>query len=89
MFDVAVFGVPNEEFGEEAKALVPPRDMAEAEAGAALEQSRIAFCRRHWPAVKGPRSVDFLADLPRHPTGSPDKRLLCEKSWAGHAGRLV
>jgi long-chain acyl-CoA synthetase len=43
VLDVAVFGVPNEEFGEEVKAVVQPRDMAEA--GPALEAELIAFCR--------------------------------------------
>jgi long-chain acyl-CoA synthetase len=87
VFDVAVFGVPNEEFGEEVKAVVQPRDMAEA--GAALEQELIAFCREQLSPIKCPRSVDFLAELPRHPTGKLYKRLLRDKYWAGHASRIV
>ncbi|HMO47820.1 MAG TPA: AMP-binding protein [Rubrivivax sp.] len=87
VFDVAVFGVPNEEFGEEVKAVVQPRDMAEA--GPALEQEVIAFCRRHLSAIKCPRSVDFAAELPRHPTGKLYKRLLRDPYWAGHGSKLV
>jgi len=87
VLDVAVFGVPNEEFGEEVKAVVQPRDMAEA--GKALEQELIAFCREHLSAIKCPRSIDFEAELPRHPTGKLYKRLLRDRYWAGHASRLV
>ena len=87
VLDVAVFGVPNEEFGEEVKAVVQPRDMAEA--GKALEQELIAFCREQLSHLKCPRSVDFLAELPRHPTGKLYKRLLRDKYWAGHASRIV
>ncbi len=87
VFDVAVFGVPNEEFGEEVKAVVQPRDMAEA--GPALEQELIAFCREQLSPIKCPRSVDFLPELPRHPTGKLYKRLLRDKYWAGHASKLV
>jgi long-chain acyl-CoA synthetase len=87
VLDVAVFGVPNEEFGEEVKAVVQPRDMAEA--GKVLEQELIAFCREHLSAIKCPRSIDFEAELPRHPTGKLYKRLLRDRYWAGHASRIV
>ncbi len=87
VLDVAVFGVPNEEFGEEVKAVVQPRDMAEA--GPALENELIAFCRGQLSAIKCPRSVDFMAELPRHPTGKLYKRLLRERYWAGHSSRIV
>jgi long-chain acyl-CoA synthetase len=87
VLDVAVFGVPNEEFGEEVKAVVQPRDMAEA--GKALEQELIAFCREQLSAIKCPRSIDFLAELPRHPTGKLYKRLLRDRYWAGHASKIV
>jgi long-chain acyl-CoA synthetase len=87
VLDVAVFGVPNEEFGEEVKAVVQPRDMAEA--GRPLEQELIAFCREHLSSIKCPRSIDFEAELPRHPTGKLYKRLLRDRYWAGHASRIV
>lgn len=85
--DVAVFGVPNEDFGEEVKAVVQPVDMAEA--GPALAEELIAFCRRHLSAIKCPRSIDFAAELPRHPTGKLYKRLLKDRYWQGHASRIV
>jgi long-chain acyl-CoA synthetase len=87
VLDVAVFGVPNEEFGEEVKAVVQPRDMAHA--GKALEQELIAFCREHLSPIKCPRSIDFEAELPRHPTGKLYKRLLRDRYWAGHESRIV
>ena len=85
--DVAVFGVPNEEFGEEVKAVVQPKDMAEA--GPELAEELMAFCRAHLSHVKCPRSVDFAEELPRHPTGKLYKRLLRDKYWAGRQSKLV
>lgn len=85
--DVAVFGVPNEDFGEEVKAVVQPRDMALA--GPALEAELIAYCRERLSPIKCPRSVDFEAELPRAPTGKLYKRLLRDRYWAGHASRIV
>ena len=85
--DVAVFGVPNEDFGEEVKAVVQPVDMADA--GPELAKELIAFCRSQLADVKCPRSVDFQAELPRHPTGKLYKRLLRDKYWEGHQSKLV
>jgi acyl-CoA synthetase (AMP-forming)/AMP-acid ligase II len=77
--DVAVFGVPNEEMGEEVKAVVQPHDMSRA--GAALEAELIAYCRKHLSPLKCPRSVDFEAELPRTPTGKLLKRHLRDRYW--------
>ncbi len=87
--DVAVFGVPNEEFGEEVKAVVQPTSMpATPEEAAALSKELIAFCRSHLADVKCPRTVDFRPDLPRHPTGKLYKRLLKDEYWQ-NAGRSI
>ena len=80
--DVAVFGVPNEEFGEEVKAVVQPLSMDLA--GPELAEELIAFCRANLAHLKCPRSVDFEAELPRHPTGKLYKRLLRDRYWEGH-----
>ena len=74
MFDVAVFGVPNEEMGEEVKAVV---QLAPGAAPAsALETELIAFCRSKSSSLKCPRSIDFEEELPRTPTGKLMKRPL-------------
>jgi acyl-CoA synthetase (AMP-forming)/AMP-acid ligase II len=87
--DVAVFGVPNDDFGEEVKAVVHPVHMpASPEEAAALSKELIAYCREHLADVKCPRSVDFRDELPRHPTGKLYKRLLKDEYWA-NAGRTI
>jgi len=85
--DVAVFGVPNTDFGEEVKAVVQPVDGCDV--GEALERELIAYCREHLADVKCPRSIDFREDLPRHPTGKLYKRLLKDEYWKGHDTRLL
>jgi long-chain acyl-CoA synthetase len=79
VMDVAVIGVPNEEFGEEVKAVVQPADMKAA--GPALAEELIAWCRANLSHVKCPKTVDFEAELPRHPTGKLYKRLLRDRYW--------
>jgi long-chain acyl-CoA synthetase len=87
--DVAVFGVPNDDFGEEVKAVVQPKAMpADAEAARVLEAELIRFCRSQLADVKCPRSVDFREELPRHPTGKLYKRLLKDEYWKA-AGRSI
>ena len=87
--DVAVFGVPNDEFGEEVKAVVQPATMPASPADAeALARQLIAYCRSQLADVKCPRSIDFRAELPRHPTGKLYKRHLKDEYWAA-AGRSI
>jgi acyl-CoA synthetase (AMP-forming)/AMP-acid ligase II len=82
VIDVAVFGVPNEEFGEEVKAVVQPVEMPVDDAAAsALAAELIRYCRTQLADVKCPRSIDFRAELPRHPTGKLYKRLLKDEYW--------
>ena len=84
--DVAVFGVPNEEMGEEVKAVVQPHDMARA--GKALEAELIVFCRKHLSPIKCPKSIDFEAELPRTPTGKLVKRHLRDRYWPKAAVKI-
>jgi len=81
--DVAVFGIPNDEWGEAVKAAVELVDGNEA--SPELEASILAFGREHLAGYKVPRSVDFEEQLPRHPTGKLYTRLLREKYWQGRA----
>ena len=85
--DVAVVGIPNEDFGEEVKAVVQPADPAAA--GPELEQELLAYCREAPAHYKCPRSVDFEAELPRHPTGKLYKRLLKDRYWGEKNSRIV
>ncbi|MEY4996517.1 MAG: hypothetical protein RLZ67_1242, partial [Actinomycetota bacterium] len=87
--DVAIFGIPNDDFGEEVKGVVQPVTMpASAEEASALEKELIAFCRSNLADVKCPRSIDFRPELPRHPTGKLYKRLLKDEYWKA-AGRSI
>jgi len=85
--DVAVIGVPNEDFGEEVKAVVEPANWAEV--GPDLEEELVAFCRNHLSDLKCPRSVDFQKELPRHPTGKLYKRLIRDRYWGNHDSKIV
>jgi acyl-CoA synthetase (AMP-forming)/AMP-acid ligase II len=89
VIDVAVFGVPNDEFGEEVKAVVQPVTMPDStEAATALSDELLAYCRSELADVKCPRSIDFREELPRHPTGKLYKRLLKDEYWSA-AGRSI
>ena len=81
VYDVAVVGVPNEEWGEEIKAVVQlnegyaPSDKLAAEI--------VAFAAERLPGYKRPRSVDFTDDLPRMPSGKIVRRTVRDRYWQG------
>ena len=85
--DAAVFGAPNEEMGEEVKAVV--QLMPGFESGCETEAELIAFCRDHLAHHKCPRSVDFEAQLPRLPTGKLYKGPLRDRYWKGHKSHIL
>lgn len=77
--DVAVFGVPNDEFGEEVKAVIQPA--VGVVGGPVLADELAAFAREHLAGFKVPRSIDFIDEMPRLPTGKLYKRILRDKYW--------
>jgi long-chain acyl-CoA synthetase len=87
LVDAAVFGVPNDEFGEEVKAVVQPVEGVTP--GPDLEAELIAYCRAHLAGYKCPRTVEFEPELPRDPNGKLYKRRIRERYWQGRASRIV
>jgi long-chain acyl-CoA synthetase len=88
VLDAAVFGVPNEDLGEEVKAVVQP--MAGVTPDAEFERQLIAFCRENLAPMKCPRSIDFTDALPRLPTGKLYKKPLRDRYWQAHGrSRIV
>ncbi len=83
VWDVAVIGIPHEEFGEQVHAIVQTKP------GATLtEQDVIAWVGENLADYKKPRSVSFRDDFPRDDAGKIRKRDLREPFWAGHATRV-
>jgi acyl-CoA synthetase (AMP-forming)/AMP-acid ligase II len=83
VLDVAVFGIPDEEWGESVKAVVQVRPGATVSA-----EELIAFCAGRLAGYKKPRSIDFVEALPRDAAGKLLKRKVRERYWVG-AGRRV
>jgi long-chain acyl-CoA synthetase len=80
--DVAVFGIPNSEWGEEVKAVVellPGQEADDEQVRAEL----LEFLQGRVARYKLPRSIDFMAALPRDPNGKLYKRRLRDPYWAG------
>ena len=79
--DAAVFGIPHEDWGEEVKAVVEPA--AGVEPGPELEAEILEFCAGRMAKFKTPKSIDFVAELPRDPNGKLYKRKLRDPYWEG------
>jgi long-chain acyl-CoA synthetase len=79
--DVAVFGIPHDEWGEEIKAVVQPAPGAEP--GPALTAELLAYLGGRVATFKLPRSIDYVSELPRDPNGKLYKRRLRDPYWAG------
>ena len=79
--DVAVFGIPHPEWGEEVKAVVELVDGVEP--GDAVREEIFEFLRPRLAKMKTPRTIDFIAEMPRDPNGKLYKRRLRDPYWAG------
>ena len=79
--DVAVFGVPNEDWGEEVKAVVEPAEGVEP--GPELAEDILAFCAGRLAKFKTPKSIEFIEEMPRDPNGKLYKRKLRDPYWEG------
>ena len=81
--DCAVIGVPDEKWGESVKAVVELKPGATASA-----EELISLAKEKLGGVKAPKSVDFIAALPRSPVGKVLKKTLREPYWAGHERKI-
>jgi long-chain acyl-CoA synthetase len=79
--DVAVFGIPHADWGEEVKAVIEP--VAGAAPGETLTGEILSFCRDKLAKYKTPRSIDYIAAMPRDPNGKLYKRKLRDPYWEG------
>ncbi|WP_372783191.1 acyl-CoA synthetase [Litorivivens sp.] len=84
--DCAVFGVPNEDWGEEIKAVVQP--IAGVEASDELSAEIMSFLEERLARMKLPRTIDYLDELPRDPNGKLYKRRLRDPYWVGHEKKV-
>ena len=79
--DAAVFGIPDEDWGEQVKAVIEPAPGATP--GPALADEILAFCLERTAKYKAPRSIDFTESMPRDPNGKLYKRKLRDPYWKG------
>ena len=85
--DVAVVGAPNQEMGEEVRAVVQPAQGIAADGE--LEQELLEYTREHIAHYKCPKQIDFMDELPRLPTGKLYKRLLKDAYWGKSGSKIV
>ncbi len=83
VLEVAVIGIPDEQWGERPKAFVITRAGATVTEGELIEHVRTKIAR-----YKVPKAVEFVAELPKTSTGKIQKFELREREWRGHTRRI-
>ena len=83
IYEVCVLGVPDEHWGEAVKAVVVLRAGAQAS-----EQELIDFCKERLADFKKPRSVDFVAELPKNSNGKLSRKEVRERYWQGRERKV-
>jgi long-chain acyl-CoA synthetase len=84
--DSCAFGAPNEEWGEEVKVVVTLHPGHEP--SAALAEDILAFARQRLAGFKIPRTVEFVAELPRSPAGKIQRGKVRAPYWAGRTRQI-
>jgi long-chain acyl-CoA synthetase len=84
--DCGVVGVPNDEYGEEVKAVVVLNELAPPTGGTA--QALLDYCRATLSPIDCPKSIDFVGELPRDPNGKLMKPVLRARYWAGRSRQI-
>jgi len=79
--DAAVFGIPDDDWGEQVKGVIEP--IAGVDGGPDLAEEILAFCAGKLAKYKTPKTIDFVAELPRDPNGKLYKRKLRDPYWEG------
>jgi long-chain acyl-CoA synthetase len=86
VLDACTVGVPNDEWGEEVKSVVQLNEGHTP--SEELSAELITFAREHLASFKCPRSIDYVAELPRSAAGKIQRRVVCEPYWAGREKQI-
>jgi acyl-CoA synthetase (AMP-forming)/AMP-acid ligase II len=81
--EVAVFGIPDDIWGEAVCAMIVKKESHELEAEDVIE-----FCVFNLASYKKPKKIEFVGELPTNPSGKVTKNVLRERFWKGRARRL-
>jgi long-chain acyl-CoA synthetase len=84
--DAGVIGVPDEDMGEQVKAVIQLRQGGIG--GDALTEELLQLCAERLAPFKRPRTIDFVDQLPRTETGKLQRRVLRDPYWEGQTRRM-